>query len=140
MHSGTFEVSSRRMHCQRIPSVGGESVVVNLQDFLAGGGTHWVCAFRDPALRADEGGVDYFDSFGLPPPDVVKVWLARSGRVMYSGNEVQDRRSIMCGWYCLLFLHDRAHGRSATDILLDFDPRPSARNEHIVQEFARTAK
>lgn len=110
----------------------GESVVINLQDFLAGSGTHWVCAFRDRGLRA----VNYFDSFGLPLPDVVKTWLSQSGYVMYSGNQIQDRRSIMCGWYCLLFLHDRAHGRLANDILLDFDPRPSERNEHIVQEFA----
>ena len=118
------------------PLCRGESVVVNLQDFLAGGSTHWVCAFRDPALRADEGGVDYFDSFGLPPPDVVKVWLTRSGCVMYYGNEIYSGPPIDYVWMVLPPLPSRSRprllGHRHPRGLLDFDVRLSERNEHII--------
>ena len=44
-----------------------ESVVINTQDYLDGGGTHWVCVVNQP----DSNDAEYFDSFGVQPGDVV---------------------------------------------------------------------
>ena len=44
-----------------------ESVVINIQDYLDGGGTHWVCVVSQP----DSNDVEYFDSFSVQPSDVV---------------------------------------------------------------------
>ena len=44
-----------------------ESVVINTQDYLDGGGTHWVCVVN----QLDSSDAEYFDSFGVQPSDVV---------------------------------------------------------------------
>ena len=44
-----------------------ESVVINIQDYLDGGGTHWVCVVNQP----DSKDAEYFDSFGVHTSDVV---------------------------------------------------------------------
>lgn len=41
-----------------------ESMIINLQDYFKGGGTHWVAIYNDK--NGDT--VEYFDSFGLKPP------------------------------------------------------------------------
>ena len=47
--------------------IGEDSVVINIQDYLDGCGTHWVCVVNQPDLNDAE----YFDSFGVQPSDVV---------------------------------------------------------------------
>jgi len=37
------------------------STIVNLQDYFAGSGTHWVCIYNDEKSKI----VEYFDRFGL---------------------------------------------------------------------------
>ena len=45
----------------------------------------------------------YFDSFGQPPPEVVKT-LTHS-QLPHSTVGVQSLVDGTCGWYCLAFLH-----------------------------------
>jgi len=40
----------------------GGSCVVNIENFNDGSGTHWVAVYNN----------NYFDSFGLPPSDLIK--------------------------------------------------------------------
>ena len=72
-----------------------DSVVINTQDYLDGGGTHWVCVVNQP----DSNDAEYFDSFGVHPSDVVVDYMKTSGKgLVYSDNHIQDVDSIMCGF------------------------------------------
>jgi len=42
-----------------------ESTIVNLQDYFAGSGTQWTFIYNDEKTK----NVEYFDSFGLIPPN-----------------------------------------------------------------------
>lgn len=40
-----------------------ESMIINLQDYLDGNGTHWVAIYNSPKFSD----IEYFDSFGITP-------------------------------------------------------------------------
>ena len=108
-----------------------EAVVINTQDYLDGGGTHWVCVVHQP----DSDDVEYFDSFGVQPSDVVLDYMKTSGKgVVYSDSHIQDINSVTCGYYVCYFILERSKGRPMTDILLDFS-NPKA-NEEMIRKFA----
>ena len=110
-----------------------ESVVINIQDYLDGGGTHWVCVVNQP----DSADVEYFDSFGVQPSDVVVDYMTQAGKgVVYSDGHIQDVRSVMCGYYACYFIMERFKGRPMVDILLDFS-KPEM-NEKMITAFAQT--
>ena len=78
-----------------------ESVVINTQDYLDGGGTHWVCVVN----QLDSSDAEYFDSFGVQPSDVVVDYMKTSRKgLVYSDNHIQDVDSIMCGYYVCYFI------------------------------------
>ena len=78
--------------------------IINL-DSQIGPGTHWV-AYRNGKNRAE-----YFDSFGLIMPNEVMIFLMTSGKqIFYSGDEIQERDSVLCGYWCLHFLLERQKG------------------------------
>ena len=110
-----------------------ESIVVNIQDFLDGEGTHWVCMYNES--KSED--VEYFDSYGLRPSDIVIEYMetAKKG-IVYSSNQIQHTDSIMCGYYCIYFIKERYNGRNMMDILLDFKQKPSIFNEFMISLFA----
>ena len=82
--------------------------MINTQDYLDGGGTHWVCVVN----QLDSSDAEYFDSFGVQPSDVVVDYMKTSGKgLVYSDNHIQDVDSIMCGYYECYFILERAKGR-----------------------------
>ena len=75
--------------------------IINL-DSQIGPGTHWV------AYRNSKNGAEYFDSFGLIMPNEVMKYLRTSGKqIFYSGDEIQERDSVLCGYWCLYYLTER---------------------------------
>jgi hypothetical protein len=82
-----------------------ECGIVNL-DTVGGKGTHWVCYFNIPTEKY----VEYFDSFGLPPPEEVEKYLAASRKpIIYSTSEVQNKDTELCGYYCIEYILMRNH-------------------------------
>ena len=78
--------------------------IINL-DSQIGPGTHWV------AYRNSKNGSEYFDSFGLVMPNEVMKYLMISGKqIFYSGDEIQERDSVLCGYWCLYYLLERQKG------------------------------
>lgn len=108
-----------------------ESIVINLEDYFAGDGTHWVGVYNYP----DSNVVEYFDSFGLYPPDDILAYMKTSQKTdcIYNSSEIQDLDSIMCGYYVCYYLKQRYHGGSPIDILLQFDQSPTTRNEKLIK-------
>ena len=99
-------------------------VVINLENFADGNGTHWTCIYAN----------EYFDSFGLPPPDIIENELRKlyNDDVWYNSSKLQMDTSILCGYYCVYYIRERAKGRQAIDVLLDFTQKPSRQNEQMI--------
>ena len=114
---------------------GNESVIINIQDYLDGGGTHWVCVYNNP----DNPDCIYFDSFGMRPSDVVIKYMKTAGKgIVYNSGHIQNMNSIMCGYWCIYVINELLYkGRSFIDILMDFDFNGSNANERMIRDFAR---
>ena len=93
-------------------------------DSLESAGTHWVCC----APSHDNKFVWYFDSFGMGYPEE----FASSKQIIYNSSQYQDIKSILCGYYCLYFLHQWSLGKSFYDILKPFSAVSTAFNEKFI--------
>lgn len=71
--------------------------ILNL-DSSEGNGTHWTCFIKEGR------NIYYLDSFGLPPPqDQVNRFHKRQDHVLYNDEQIQDIKSVVCGFYCIAF-------------------------------------
>ena len=67
---------------------------------------------------------EYFDPFGLIMPNEIQHYLSTSGKkVIFSQDEIQNRNTVLCGYWCLYYLIERQKGKSILDIIHheDFD-------------------
>ena len=88
-----------------------ECGIINL-DSQIGSGTHWA------AYRNIDNFCEYFDSFGLKMPSEVKRHLSTSGKkIRYNGDEIQERNSVLCGYWCLYYLLERQKGKSILETI-----------------------
>lgn len=86
--------------------------IINMQNH-EDPGTHWV--YLD-TLRPNF--AYYFDSFGIPPPEVVKDRVHESGRQgIMSGVQLQELGTETCGYMCILIAEERIKGKKFKDIL-----------------------
>ena len=84
-----------------------ETGIINLDDSI-GGGRH-CCCYRN----MDKQFCEYFDPFGLITPYEIKNYLKTSGKkIVYSSDEIQERDSVLCGYWYLYYLLERQNGRS----------------------------
>ena len=88
-----------------------ECGIINLDD-MTGPGTHWVC------YRNIDNLVEYFDPFGLIMPNEALEYFHTSGkRIVYSMDEIQNRNTVLCGYWCLYYLFERQRGTSILDVI-----------------------
>ena len=85
--------------------------IINLDD-MQGPGTHWVC------YRNVDSVVEYFDPFGLIMPNEALKYFRSSGKhIVYSLDEIQNRNTVLCGYWCLYYLLERQNGKSILDVI-----------------------
>ena len=90
------------------PEVG----IINLDTHI-GPGTHWVC-YRN----VDKHICEYFDSFGLiMPPEILRYLQRSNNKIIYSTDEIQERDSVLCGYWCLYYQLERQKGKSVLNII-----------------------
>ena len=109
-----------------------ECGIVNL-DSKIGKGTHWV-AYRN----IDNKLCEYFDSFGLIMPSAVRIYMSTSGKQLeYSGDEIQERDSVLCGYWCLYYLLERQKGKSILDVIHNaaFSPTDQMVNHRFIIKY-----
>ena len=97
--------------------IGKECGIINLDD-IQGSGTHWVC------YRNINNVVEYFDPVGLIIPNEVLSYFRRAKKqIVYSIDEIQNRSTVLCGYWCLYYLLERQKGKSILDVIhnLHFD-------------------
>ena len=105
-----------------------ECGIVNLDNHI-GPGTHWV------AYRNINRFCEYFDPFGLMMPSEVKKYMTTSGKQLeYSGDEIQERDSVLCGYWCLYYLIERQKGRSILNTIhnAEFDMSNTSVNHRFI--------
>lgn len=108
-----------------------QSLILNLDD-KKGQGTHWCSIIKNK--KGDL--ITYFDSYGFPPPqEIVNMYKKNKNKIKYSSNEIQLDNSIMCGYYCVMFIKEYYKGNDIYDILYKFDVEPSLRNEIIIKKY-----
>lgn len=83
-------------------------------DFCDKPGSHWVAVYT-----SIDGNIEYFDSYGRPPPLALTKKLNFYGDVSISSVLLQGL-SAVCGQYCLIYLILRARNFSMEEILLVF--------------------
>ena len=104
-----------------------ECGIINLDDKL-GPGTHWVC------YRNIDGIVEYFDPFGLIMPSEALVYFNTSGnQIYYSMDEIQNRNTVLCGYWCLYYLIERQRGTSILDVI--HNPHFDNDNSDFIQAY-----
>ena len=106
--------------------------IINL-DTQLGPGTHWV-AYRN----IDSNNCEYFDSFGLIMPNKVKKYLMTGNKqIYYSGDEIQERDSVLCGYWCLYYLLERQKGIPMLNVIHNakFDMNNQAVNHRFIIDY-----
>ena len=79
---------------------------------------------------------EYFDSFGLSMPAEVEEYLIKSGKTLfYSPDEIQERLSVLCGYWCLYYLFERQNGKSIFEVLRN--PEFDLNNQIVNYEFLK---
>ena len=85
---------------------------INNLDDVQGPGTHWVC------YRNIDNVVEYFDPFGLiMPNEALKYFRTARKRIVYSMDEIQNRSTVLCGYWCLYYLFERQKGKGILDVI-----------------------
>ena len=88
-----------------------ECGIINL-DEIQGPGTHWGC------YRNLDNVVEYFDPFGLiMPNEALKYFRTAREQLVYSMDEIQNRSTVLCGYWCLYYLFERQKGTSLLDVI-----------------------
>ena len=104
-----------------------ECGIINLDD-ITGPGTHWVC------YRNIDNVVEYFDPFGLIMPNEALKYFHTSGkRIVYSMDEIQNRNTVLCGYWCLYYLFERQRGNSILNVI--HNPHFDDDNSDFIQEY-----
>ena len=104
-----------------------ECGIINLDD-MKGPGTHWVC------YRNLDSVVEYFDPFGLIMPNEALKYFRSSGKqIIYSIDEIQNRNTVLCGYWCLYYLFERQNGKSILDVI--HNPHFDNDNSDFIKEY-----
>ena len=104
-----------------------ECGIINLDD-MTGPGTHWVC------YRNINNIVEYFDPFGLIMPNEALEYFHTSGkRIVYSMDEIQNRNTVLCGYWCLYYLFERQRGNSILNVI--HNPHFDNDNSDFIKEY-----
>ena len=104
-----------------------ECGIINLDD-IQGPGTHWVC------YRNIDSVVEYFDSFGLiMPNEALRYFNTSKKHIVYSIDEIQNRNTVLCGYWCLHYLLERQRGNSILDVI--HNPHFDNDNSDFIKEY-----
>lgn len=73
-------------------------------------------------------------------PIEVKKYMKTSGkRLVYSSDEIQERDSVLCGYWCLYYLLERQKGRSILDTIHNskFDMSDTSVNHRFIINYLK---
>lgn len=102
-----------------------KSYIINFDESTQGG-SHWVCVYNKGKVCY------YYDSFGGHPPERIHKFMKTSNkRMIRNDTQIQDMKSIMCGYYCCNVIDRLDNGDSFLDILYDYDHNTKSNEKKI---------
>ena len=69
------------------------------------------------------------------PNDVLKYLKTSGEKIIYSTDEIQERDSVLCGYWCLYYLLERQNGKSIIQILHNSAFDPNDKSKFIIKYF-----
>lgn len=128
-----------------------KSYIINMEDEFdedgqRNSGSHYTCFQVNKYPNGKKEGL-YFDSFGMPPPEIVEEFCGM--KMPYATKNIQSLMNSACGWYCLALLHfiNSWGGRTGdlytdagafTEMFEDLDKScDHLKNEFILKHFFR---
>lgn len=127
--------ASNRLPRQRINQASG--LIVNT-DVYSQPGQHWCAIYND-----GKGRIEFFDSYGRPPErnsHHIKSWIhERANSCSFNRKQLQSNHSSVCGFYCILYLHQRLRGISLDDFVETFDSSNLEANDDYVMDVITSA-
>ena len=111
-----------------LPKLENGAYVINL-DHSENTGTHWIVIF----MKNNE--VIYFDSFGVEY--VPKEIMEKIGNRNIKTNifRIQDNNSIMCGYFCILFIGYMLNNKTLTHFTNLFSPWDFKKNDKMIKRY-----
>ena len=92
-------------------------------------GTHWI------ALYVRNNAVIYFDSFGVEyVPKEIKKFIANKN-IKTKIFKIQDYNSIMCGYFCILFISFMLKNKALPNFTNLFSPYVFKKNDDIILSY-----
>ena len=96
--------------------------------------THWAVIF----VKEDE--VIYFDSFGVEyiPKEImerIEHSSLRNKSIKTSISRIQSYDSIMCGYFCILFIEYMLNNKTLTGFTTLFSPWNFEKNDQIIKRY-----
>ena len=113
---------------KNLPKIKDGAYVINLDDKNSKG-THWVSLFidRNTAL--------YFHSFGIEYILQEVLNKIRNKSITHNIFRIQDNESIMCGFYCIVFIEYMLVGKTLLDYTNLFSPNDYKENDKIIYKY-----
>ena len=112
------------------PTIKPKCYIINLQT-SAESGSHWTACIINKNSINSNGRCIYFDSYGLPPPQELETLLVKNNiKNFYYQDEVLQKNSNRCGWFCLYFLKFHLIDKRPLEELT-----PKTCNESIIKKF-----
>ena len=103
--------------------------VINLDEY-SDIGTHWA------ALYVINNDVTYFDSFGVEHiPEEMKAFIDRSLSIATSIFRIEAYNSIMCGYFCIVFVDFMLAGKNLAEFSNLFSPNSFKKNDDIILNY-----
>ena len=98
-----------------LPKTKNGAYIINLDEY-ADAGTHWI------ALHLKNNEATYFDSFGVEyiPKEIKK--FTKNKDIKTNIFRIQAYNSIMCGYFCILFIDFMFKGKTLNDFTNLFSP------------------
>jgi len=95
-------------------------------------GTHWV-AFYHPSPSI----LEFFDSFGRSP-SFYGFSVPSTMHLLYNTRSFQSQNSLLCGQYCIMFIHNRSLGKSLQGILRRLDSLTPLKSDQLVLSYVNS--
>ena len=107
--------------------------IINL-DSYEGAGTHWTCCVPGDEKKT----LWYFDSFGMHYPEEFKKRAEKDEikEILYNNTDYQNIESVLCGYFCLYFLHQAlVYDKEYNDILMPLSMTDTMYNESFISNY-----
>ena len=80
----------------------------------------------------------YFDSFGVEHiPKEIKKFI-NNKNIIGNNFRLQTYDSVMCGYFCISFIHFMLKGKNLTDFTNVFSPNDFKKNDYIILNYFLT--